>query len=100
MGHSSDAVDAYQITSDKQREKMSKVISGESMCKIEELKSDQNDEKLVKTEENSVKCLITDKKSTENISLSNIGDIVQRIVNTKNHGKTVIKLEIEIHNDD
>ena len=102
-GHASDAVDAYQITSDRQRESLSKIIAADP-CKVNE-KVVNTEEKLSEdlklegrnacvTLENSGRKLITDKK----VNVDNVVEIIQNVIDTtKNAGKTVIRLEIEIN---
>ena len=102
-GHRSDAVDCYQITSDKQRETLSNILSGNI---------DKNSGKVVpNTEENSpnetkdsenqrkvTKCDCNCSEQTDTIS-TQIAKIVKETV-SKNikTGTTTIKIEIEIYN--
>ena len=102
MGHTSDAVDAYQITSEKQREIMSKVISEDPSIGAEQHNFKKKEENEVKITESNVKCLvIKNQKSAGDISVTaaNVTDLIEKIMKSTKKGKTVIKLEIEIHND-
>ena len=97
MGHSSDAVDKYQITSDEQRELMSHIIAGnpgQSNVTVSPKHSDViNTSVTVTDKEGSTNC-----KTHENvISNANVGGLVNEIIekNSKS-GKTVIKISIEI----
>ena len=99
MGHASDAVDQYQITSDAQRQEMSKIIAdkkdNQNKCKGNETKSDSvelivNDNSFGQMscccKKNSIKLNETDK----------IGQMVNDVLKTQKYGKAVIKLEIEL----
>ena len=97
-GHRSDAVDAYQVTSDAQRSEMSKIIACPSLSTVT-----SDDSKSVISDVSDIcnaddKCKISVCKCKE--GASNVGDIIEKIVNTsKSKGKTTIKLEIEITNE-
>ena len=108
-GHSSDAVDKYQITSDKQRETMSNIISAnpENNSVTNKRKSefeDQNETKkpctasITLTQKECDQSCQCEVKS--NINVTSVGEMIEKIVEkTKGKGKTVIKLEIEISNE-
>ena len=93
-GHLSDAIDNYQVTSDQQRENISKVIGGEVnetviSCKESELK-------VVMKETNqltpmSCECNKTHFKITESDEL---GSMISSIVKARGSGKVKIKIEI------
>ena len=96
-GHRSDAVDAYQITSDEQRESLSKIIAGETSKTCENVGKVTTKDAIVPVVEASCdKCRCTCHKQNR----LNVGEIVNEMV-SKNMktGKTVIKLEIEITNE-
>ena len=101
-GHRSDAIDKYQITSDEQREQMSKVIAGTSVkpCTVSKVTDIENNSENAdsKCATPAKPCSI--KTCTCGSNVSNVGEIIQNIVNvSKQKGKTVIKLEIEISNE-
>ena len=96
-GHCSDVVDAYQITSDEQREKMSKIIGNnpaETVSKAQD------------TEENAGKSADSDESIASHhvckcqcqVNSSNVGEVVNQIIGNleQKKGKTTIKLQIEI----
>ena len=96
-GHSSDAVDAYQITSDEQREKMSKIIKG-----FDKQNSIENNEKCgeveLKVTNSSVNADMGCECSKQNVKLSEagrLGDVISNIVQSRRGLRTKIKLEIE-----
>ena len=100
-GHRSDAVDAYQVTSDEQRSVMSKVIACptvENQISVDQEGTNtscSNVSELSKTDGNCKISVCNCGKST-----SNVGDIIEKIVvASKGKGKTTIKLEIEISNE-
>ena len=101
-GHRSDAVDSYQITSDEQRQSLSKIIAGGASSTVS-----VNPENVVETEPQVIKevNVVSDGPSTNKICTcgindKNIGDVIGNIVSSvKSKGKTVIKLEIEINHD-
>ena len=97
-GHRSDAVDAYQITSEKQREKVSKIISNQP---LETSKLEKKVEPTNKTETETTKVSSNDMKvCTCGLNVTNIGDIVTSIVNkSSKEKKTVIKFQIEINHE-
>ena len=90
-GHRSDAVDNYQITGHDQRRAISKIVQGNV------------GEEVVKLDENEVKdteVTVPPKKSAHAVSSSNVTEIIQEVLKaTSTKGKTVIRLEIEIHNE-
>ena len=119
-GHSSDAVDQYQITSDGQRQEMSAIIRGK-YCDITK-KSDQ----LVETSKNQTdidesgieakkpceissfeiklagdgpnKMACTCRKKNVKLSESEeIGQLVNKLLEGRTNGKATIKLEIDFH---
>ena len=99
-GHRSDAVDCYQLTSDEQREEISRVISGESVVKYDKSCKKNEESGEVKLSDsqvqrpNSVCCCNCEK----HVGL-NIGQIINETI-SKNmkEGTTIIKLEIELCN--
>ena len=99
-GHHSDAVDAYQITSDNQRAEMSKIIReepSEIVSKIQE--SNQSD----KEKSGDIGQNYNDSKHREmcncQINSSNVGEIVNQLIGSLKKGtKTTIKLQIKIQN--
>ena len=102
-GHKSDAVDAYQVTSDEQRHTMSKVILCPSVSNVTAERSD--DDQSINTDISS----ISKASENENCKIkvcrcdksgSNVGNIIEKIITaSKGKGKTTIKLEIEISNE-
>ena len=99
-GHSSDAIDKYQITSDEQRQMMSEVIAGRHVDQVREVE-------IAKTEakKNSDKETIDDvcssckscERKVPKVDASNVGGVVKELIkHHKNDGKTVIKIQIEI----
>ena len=96
-GHSSDAVDKYQITSDEPRELMSRIIAGnqgQSNVTESPKPSDAvNTSVTVTDKECNTNCTTHDNV----ISSANVGGLVNEIIekNCKS-GKTVIKINIEI----
>ena len=115
-GHTSDAVDKYQITSDEQRQKISnilsqkpvpskstedsltivkcnatepQVVSGNDTCNAN---ANVTTSKVVNIDENASKC---------SCATSNVGNMVDGIIAraTNSGGKTTIKIQIEICNE-
>ena len=100
-GHSSDAVDCYQITSDQQREKISKIIAGEisenqDKMGVEVPKGSEKEARADKVENLVTACNCDCNKK----NYINVGNVVNEVI-SKNMktGKTIIKLEIEISNE-
>ena len=101
-GHRSDAVELYQVTSFEQRKMMSNVVQGgpnrpevlnveKKSAEVEE-KSSEVEQKLDKTSASDV--------SKREVTKDNVSEIVKSLLNaTKNRGKTVIRIEVEVHND-
>ena len=99
-GHTTDALDAYQITSDKQREAMSKVICGEnpSTVSVAPVEFAENCTKV----NNSDLKLNVDVGSNRECSCgkNSVSSVIDQIVSKVNqNGRSVIKISIEIHND-
>ena len=109
-GHSSDAVDNYQVTSDNQRRELSAIIAGEvaeklvSECNpIKECKS--HTKPNLKTN-NCVEISVTDKTAgvcgckckLSNVNLDEnekISQLVSNLLEGRRFGKATIKLEVE-----
>ena len=93
-GHRSDAVDKYQITSDKQREMMSKVIAGQHVDEVREVCQPQS---IVKQSENAEKVVtevsITDQNESKEgqkcqFNDKSIGTLIDQVIeNVKSEGK-------------
>lgn len=116
MGHASDAIDGYQITSDIQKEECSKVLAckelGEhSINKVKKVQEEalecEND--VVVEEENIVPvvstvtlngkegCSCTKTYTPKN---NNLGDMINGIIEGNRKGrKTVVKIQIEIEDE-
>ena len=90
-GHSSDAVDQYQITSDEQREKISNVIGGEFQSKDQ--KNDIEVEFCV-SEKSDVGIIQCQCKFHLDQS-DKVGSMTKEIMEHRCGSKTKIKLEIE-----
>ena len=91
-GHSSDAIDKYQITSHEQRQIMSEVIAGKHIDQVKEVEMAQNNSKL-EIEEAKVgtkceACKGCDQKVSK-IDETNVGEVVNELVkHHKKEGKT------------
>ena len=101
-GHRSDAVDSYQVTSFEQRQMLSKVVQGvhnnSTLCKTKECEC-KNSEKLVKVDECKEKVTSENLEKVE-VTPGNVAAIVTELLkSTKNNKKTVIRIEVEVHND-
>ena len=101
-GHHSDAVDQYQITSEKQRETISNIIEGPSTGIVDQEHDKVRDSNAVSLppsdqSDNISKCSCG--KITNNCKPSNNGNIMNSIVNQKKGGKTIVKFEIEFINE-
>ena len=97
-GHSSDAVDQYQVTSDQQREQMSKVIAGpkSTECSEKDKRSEGEVELSVtqKSDVGAMACSCNKKKFNIN-QTDQVGSMIREIMETRRGSKTKIKLEIE-----
>ena len=106
-GHLSDAVDKYQVTSEDQQKNLSKIIGNThetdkvgTLEKVETIVIDKKEDlatvKLSEVGESGDKTCNCKKHSVS----SNVSEVVEKILNaTSSRGKTVIKIEIEIHNE-
>ena len=100
-GHLSDAVDKYQITGDGQRKQISSVLQGlhvegtenkTAKCTQVEQKHEENGQKSDKVTTTQCNC--------NKLNSTNVAEIVSELLGKLNNkGKTVIKLEIEVHNE-
>ena len=100
-GHCSDAVDCYQITSDQQRENISKIIAGEIVenhdVSVDEVPKESLKEARVEKVENLLPACHCDCNKKNYINVGNVvNELISRNMKT---GKTIIKLEIEISNE-
>ena len=104
-GHQSDAIDAYQITSDDQRKMLSEIIAKkpcETVTKIS-VNSRSNQKKEVQCDESSIAVNGKDvgvcicKSKPESLKVTEI--VNDAIKECTNKGKTVIKIQIEISNE-
>ena len=113
-GHRSDAMDAYQITSEEQRQNVSNILCkkpsetasvpivegnekdmGDVDVDVDVRKDEVGEAQIVvkQNEQNKVKC-------TSNVDVESVGEIINSLVRqTGKKGKTVIKLEIEISHE-
>ena len=89
-GHKSDAVDNYQITGHDQRKVISKIVQGKDEkveSKTPECKGNLDQSGPLRT-------------ISHNLDPGNVTEIVKEVLNaTSKKGKTVIRLEIEVHNE-
>ena len=103
-GHSSDAVDKYQITSDEQRKEMSSIISGNNEKEV----AKQDNEKLEPFEISSFEVTVngdgpnkmscTCRKNNVKLTESDkIAQLVGKLLDGRTSGKATIKLEIDFH---
>ena len=100
-GHSSDAVDKYQLTSDDQREFMSKIMAGEQRNVVSEnpqhvtlkevLSKPMSNDVQVSVSDGGCKCKCGSNMSND----GNIGEIVNEIIKRQG-GNATIKIAIEI----
>ena len=102
-GHSSDAIDKYQITSDEQREMMSKIIAGDVPNNVREVESIRVEspsapkasekEATIVMSNSDVEC----KCRKREFDVAHIGELIKGIIEgQQSSDKTVIKIEIEI----
>ena len=105
-GHTSDAVDQYQITSDHQRSEISKIVGGEKTCiehgnTVEQKCNTAKKENIVEIEVknknnlNELECSCTRK----NVNLGDtqgLGQLINDMLHGRKYGKAKIKLEIDI----
>ena len=96
-GHRSDSVDAYQITSDEQRDKISEIIRNEPVaCVSKSSDTDVVDEGVKSEEKVGAKVNICKCKGSN----ANIGNIINELVEgVKGKGKTIIKFQIEMKHE-
>ena len=97
-GHCSDSVDSYQITGHDQRRVISNIVQGriKNVNQVGEVKSNDKCDVVVKDRPSKE----SDKVVTENVTLGNVTEIVKKIAEASSRkGKTIIRLEIEIHNE-
>ena len=95
-GHSSDAVDKYQVTSDMVKESLSKILRGENKENTTR-KSDASLEVTVKqnSQSNGNPTMCTCKSQKVNVNETDqIGSMINGIVNARRPGKATIKIEI------
>lgn len=98
MGHKSDAVDQYQVTSDQQRELLSKIIACPNEVKPVTAVSSDTDSKEKDCVDHGDQGKI--KLCTCQGNSGNVGNVVDQIINaSKGKGKTTIKFEIEISHE-
>ena len=114
-GHRSDAVDTYQITSDQQRENLSKIIGGthkengvlsevggdvklnettsKKLIKDKSQKPSHSEVEIIMTENAGGKCMscTCGKKEVKVDESAQIGEVISQIVNAQHHGKAQLK---------
>ena len=101
-GHYSDAGDKYQLTSDQQWGHISKVIEGVNVgidAQSNEISKSNTIESSVIQQENCEKECGCSKKIQPNCHPSEIGNLINTIINSKKGGRTVVKFEIEFSNE-
>ena len=99
MGHSSDAVDNYQVTSDEQRAQMSKIIQGGGSKNVSNRDSDAKLEVSMtnKCETGSMSCCCNGKEISIN-ETNGKGDMIGQILKACKGGKATIKIELQFDN--
>ena len=102
-GHTSDAIDKYQITSHEQREMMSNVIAGKHLTEVREVSQPKsNDETSTVDIEHKANVSISQANeppvTIENsVKTDQIGSMINNIIKEqKGDGKVVIIIQIEI----
>ena len=102
-GHRSDAVDAYAVTSEDQRSKMSRILAEKpSNVTATTVKSSNLSEQKVIVDKPTrplveTKCTCG---NSESVNVKNVGMIIDSIMSKLDQkGKTVIKLQIEVTKD-
>ena len=101
-GHRSDAVDKYQITSEEQQQKLSKIIANEHVSNLDEVQDVVlEEEKQLNVVESSIVTVEgADKNAEVTVKSNDVGDLTSGIVNVmKSKGKSTIKIQIEIINE-
>ena len=107
-GHSSDAIDKYQITSDCQCERISKIIAGKDQnkekcieTKVETTNNEQVPQNSIEislknnSEMNSLGCSCT--RSNVNLKdTQGLGQLLNDMLEGRKYGKAKIKLEIDL----
>lgn len=96
-GHSSDVVDKYQITSDQQKDNLSKVLHDE-ISNITKENREPNLEVTVKEQSEGVPNITSCSCKGQKIKLNEtdqIGSMINQIITSRKSGKTTIKIEIE-----
>ena len=97
-GHLSDAVDKYQVPGEDQRKMLSNILQGGKVKKKESETLNNKDNNVEvcelnpKIAEKSCDCKVVNESNVEEI-------VTQLPKKGKGKGKTVIKLEIEVHNE-
>ena len=107
-GHSSDAVDKYQITSHQQHEKLSEIIHGDrnvehntNVVSVDnQQKKDKHDNSIEislksNSDANCLACTCTSK----NVNLhdtNGLGQLLKDMLEDRRYGKAKIKLEIDL----
>ena len=91
-------MDNYQVTSDEQRQTMSKVIAGPSAIKPKTIVMNNEKEVIIAHSEGPKSCPV--RVCTCQSNENDVSNIISEILDaTKCKGKTTIKLEIEISNE-
>ena len=109
-GHCSEALDRYQIPSEKQIQEISSVLAGSSTSKNDKEMSKVSESAVQskkfqftmssKKENKDVNCVSLEaKKDNESNSTDKVTQLISNIVNAKKGEKTVVKIEIEFHDD-
>ena len=103
-GHQSDAIDAYQVTSNEQRKRLSDIIvkppCATVSSNVEQVEIvEKNDNKLEENRsEVTVNCeQVSACQCGKKLNVDNVSQIISEVFkNANQNGKTVIKLQIEI----
>ena len=95
-GHTSDAVDQYQITSDDQRKELSKIIGGGSKDKVAEKCTQNWLEMTVKECSQGREMECNCKKQQFNFAESDkLGSLITQLVQNRKSGKATVRIEVE-----
>ena len=101
-GHTSDAVDKYQVMSHEQCREMSKILAGNTLCSTVSVPPSDPPKTREKNCDNMVNVRVDDAKNVKSVETqsSKVGEIISQIIEkTSKKGKTTIKIEIEISHE-
>ena len=96
-GHRSEALDQYQITSEKQKEMISNILAGPKDVSVENNIAEKSNSELESSDSNVNISCNCNKKNMQITEVNQVGSLINQLVKDRGDAKTVVRIEIEFN---